>query len=201
MSDIVHVLGNGDNSHTFDHNNKVGKRIICNVPPFAVENVFATCIVDFKMMFALFNNELNLDSFPWVLGNRPKMFMNDNPSFHIQKAKNIREYYLTVPKYAGNATNFNCGHMAVHYSAVRLKAKEIHMYGFDSLFDYNMNSVSDFLLPSDRGDNANFRLLHIWRPIWVSIFNEFPDKKFVLHHRHSDAKVSLPENVEVFVKR
>lgn len=201
MNEIVHLIGNGDNSHRFDHRNKTGKRIICNVPPFAIDNVYATCIVDFKMMISLAQNELNLDAYRWVLGVRPKMFMEKNPSYYIAKAAIIREYYTVVPKYAGNPTNFNCGHMAAHYIANRLKTKELHMYGFDSIFDYNMNSVTDFLLPSDRGQTNNYRLLNTWRPIWQGIFKEFPDTKFVLHHAHDKAAFPLPENVEVFTKK
>lgn len=200
MSGIIHIIGNGDNCHTFNHKDKTGRRLVCNVPPFAVENVFAACIVDFKMMFSLSNGELNLDMYKWVLGTRPKMFMEQNPSFNIQHASHIKEYYTTVPPYAQNATYFNCGHMAAHYSANRLQSEEIHMYGFDSIFDHNMNSVTDFILPSDREQNNNYRLLNVWRPIWTHLFSEFPNTKFILHHKHNNLKIPVPNNVEVYTK-
>lgn len=196
--EIIHVIGNGDNASLFDQAAK-GTRLICNLPPFEIANVFATAMVDFKMMAALTEGSLRLDMYRWVLGTRPKLWMGMRPDFHLKYAHLVREFYTTVPDYAGNATNFNCGHMAVHYAANKLKGKQIHLYGFDSLFDYNMNSVTDFYLNSDRSQTNNYRLLNNWRPIWENIFREFPNTRFTLHHRHDKIKVSLTDNVEISV--
>jgi hypothetical protein len=205
MHDVVHILGNGDKA-IFWNNVKKSKeetKLICNLPPFDVpiKDIYASVMVDFKMMAALTEGSLNLDSYRWVLGNRPKIWMTapGKSTFYFKYAPNIREFYLTVPKYAGNATNFNCGHMAVHYAAARLQAKEIHMYGFDSIFDFNMRSFTDTVLMSDRGNANNFRLLANWRPIWTGIFKEFPNTKFVMHHDHSDVKIEIAENVHVVI--
>jgi len=196
MSKVIHILGNGDNANMFNHK-CTGTRLICNLPPFEVQNVYASVMVDFKMMAALTEGSLNLDSYWWVLGNRPKAWMESQSSFYIKHAHHIRDFYLTVPKYALNATNFNAGHMATHYAANKLKGEEIHMYGFDSIFDHNMRSITDLYLPSDRGQANNFRLLNNWRPIWNGIFKEFSNTKFILHHSHNNSKVQLPKNVEV----
>lgn len=200
MGRIVHLLGNGDNASMFDHNSK-GTRLICNLPPFEVKNVYASCMVDFKMMAALTEGSLNLDAYEWVLGNRPKIWMQNKAGFYLKHAHRIKEFYLTVPKYAGNATNFNCGHMATHYAANKLQAEQVHMYGFDSIFDHNMRSITDLYLSSDRTDTNNFRLLNNWRPIWVEIFKEFPNTQFILYHPHDNAKIPLPENCEVRTKK
>ena len=79
------------------------------------------------------------------------------------------------------------------------KADEIHMYGFDTLFDFNMRSVTDLVLSSDRTNGNNYRLLNNWRPIWRDIFREFPNTKFVLHHNHSNLKIPKLDNMEVVV--
>ena len=44
------VLGNGDHAYMFERGTE-GKLLICNMPPFEIPNreVFATCMVDFKM--------------------------------------------------------------------------------------------------------------------------------------------------------
>ena len=104
--------------------------------------------------------------------------------------------YLSTQK---NATNFNCGHMAVHYAANKQKADEVHMYGFDALLDFNMRSSTDTVLNSDRSNNNNYRLLNNWRPVWRDIFREFPNTKFVLHHNHDKLKIRKLDNVEVKV--
>lgn len=201
----VHILGNGDQAQLMPKSTRHGqdgKLIACNQPPFEVHNVYAITLVDFKMMKALQERSVILDQYMWVCGNRPKMHMAKNPSFSIQHAHHIREFYTDVPKYCGKnaaeaATNFNCGHMATHYAARRHQPDEIHMYGFDSIFDHNMRSSTDLVLPSDRGKNNNYRLLDVWRPIWVNIFKEFPKIKFVLWHKHGNPKASFPDNVSV----
>lgn len=198
---VIHVIGNGDQAHLYENERRVGMKLCCNMPPFEIDyrDVFATCMVDFKMMQALTKGEIRLDAFNWVLGTRPRLWMYERSQFYLKYAPKIKEFYTHVPKYAKNATNFNCGHMAVHYAANRHAGDEIHMYGFDTLFDFNMRSYTDVVLSSDRGDTNNYRLLNNWRPIWSSIFQEFPKTKFVLHHNHDHMKIPKLDNVEVKV--
>ena len=194
MTRTAHIIGNGDSASMY--NPAKGFKITCNLPPFAVENVYASCIVDFKMMNAMKEGSVAVPG-DWVLGARPKKFMELNPQFNLKYAKQVKEYYDVLPKYAGNYTNFNCGHMAVHYSANKLKCDEIHMYGFDSMFDFNLRSSSDLYLVSDREANNNLRLSNNWRPIWQEMFKEFPNTKFVLHHKHNQIKFPVGKNVEI----
>lgn len=210
---VVHILGNGDSAHMMPENMRFerdGKLIVCNMPPFEVDNVWGTVIVDFKMMMALHEGSVVLDRYKWILGNRPKLWMDANPTMYIQRSAQIREFYTHVPKYCklkpeetqeNMSTNFNCGHMATHYSAKKLKATEIHMYGFDSIFDHNMRSYTDTVLQSDRGNINNHRLLHNWRPIWKGIFNEFKAVQFHIYHKHAQSKVNLPDNVNVVLPK
>lgn len=198
MSKVVHVIGNGDKAIYYQREKRDGMKITCNMPPFEMgqNEVFATCMVDFKMMMALTEGSVNLDKFMWILGTRPRIWMYEKSGFYMKYAHRIREFYTHVPKYAGNATNFNCGHMAVHYAASKQKADEVHMYGFDTLFDFNMRSVTDLVLNSDRSTVNNYRLLNNWRPIWRDIFKEFPNTKFVLHHNHDNIKIPKLDNME-----
>ena len=55
--------------------------------------------------------------------------MQNNPNFYMKVAQQIKGFYLTLPSYVTNYTDFNCGHMAAHYTANELQADEIHMYG------------------------------------------------------------------------
>ena len=72
------------------------------------------------------------------------------------------------------------------------------MYGFDSIFDFNLRSCSDFYLDSLRDNNNNFRLSDNWRPIWTGIFKEFElSTKFILHHNHNNIKIPISNNVEI----
>jgi hypothetical protein len=196
------VLGNGDSSFLFAsmaRKPRQRKLYICNLPPFGVNDVEATFMVDFKMMMALTEGSLELSHYQWILGNRPKIWMEKSPTFNLRFSQNVKEFYLTVPEYAKNATNFNCGHFGVHYLANRKNAKEIHLWGFDSIFDHNMRSVTDLVLSSDRSELNNHRLLTNWRPVWTGIFKEFPSTKFVLHHTHKNIKIDVPDNVEIVV--
>lgn len=210
-NDVIHIIGNGDKSVFWNEmNDPSGGRLICNMPPFHVDNVYATVMVDFKMMMALTEGHVNLDMYPWVLGNRPKIWMNDprQSSFYLKYAQNIREFYLHVPKYCGpvgdpqSATNFNCGHMATHFAATKFRPKEIHMYGFDTILDFNMRSITDVYLSSDRSNTNNYRLINNWRPIWYHLFKEFEDQtRFILHHDHDEMKIPQGKNVEVVIHK
>lgn len=201
MTKVVHLLGNGDHAHYFKEKERKGTIITCNMPPFEIDpnRVYGTCMVDFKMMLALTRGEISLDSFWWVLGTRPRIWMYEQTQFYLKYANRVKGFYTHVPEYAGNATNFNCGHMAAHYACAKHKADELHLYGFDTVFDFNMRSITDTYLSSDRTDTNNYRLLNIWRPIWRDIIREFSKVKFVFHHNHDVFKIPKLDNMETVV--
>ena len=194
MAKVVHVIGNGDNAIWFNSKERKGLRLCCNLPPFAVANVYASILVDFKMMAAITKGEVDVPG-DWILGMRPKIWMEKNPAFFQSRAHQVKEMYTELPKYAGNYTNFNCGHVATYYAAQKLKADKIHMYGFDSIFDFNLRSYSDLILHSDRENMNNNRLASNWRPIWTEMFKQFPSTEFILHHKHGNFKIPISENV------
>lgn len=197
----VNVLGNGDHNFLFERGTE-GKLLVCNMPPFEIpkKEVHATCMVDFKMMVALAEGRVNLDMYDWVLGTRPRRWMEMQPNFYLKYSQNIRAFHQHVPTYAGNATNFNCGHMAVDYAVRKMKATEVHIYGFDSMFDMTLLSSTDLILESDRSINNTHRIANNWRPIWPKMFEEHSHCKFVLYHSHDKVKFPLSSNVEVVVK-
>jgi len=190
----VHVIGNGDSAHTFKP--AKGLKVTCNLPPFHVDNVWGTVLVDFKMMKALTEGSVQIP-YTWICGMRPKIWMQKHPSFHMQHMDHIREFYTELPKYVDNYTDFNCGHVATHYACNRLKGEEINMYGFDSIFEFTTRSSTDFVLSSDRGNTNTARLTNNWRKVWSGIFNEFDKVHFKLHTFNNTPKIELPDNVEV----
>ena len=196
MKRTVHIIGNGDHAGYFWNEPRNGMKLTCNVPPFTPPQVYATIMVDFKMMKALNEGSVTIGG-EWIIGMRPKIYMQNNPTFHLKYSHHIKEFYTVLPKYVSNYTDFNCGHMAVHYAANKVKAEEIHMYGFDSLFDFNLRSTSDLFLNSDRGNNNNNRLANNWRPVWENMFKEFPNTKFILYHKHNAIKCNIYKNVHI----
>lgn len=194
MAKVAHIIGNGDNASLYTPSK--GLKITCNLPPFDVPDAYTTCMVDFKMMKAIDDGSVVVPG-EWILGARPKKWMEMHPSFHMKYARQVKGFYTELPKYAGNYTNFNCGHLATHYTANKLKCDEIHLYGFDSMFDFNLRSTSDLFLFSDRELNNNMRLMNNWRPIWSQLFLEFPETKFILHHKHANIKFPISKNVEI----
>ena len=215
MSRTVHVIGNGDSSSLYLKEKRIGLKLTCNQIPFEIPDKWATVMVDFKMMDALtkyhsgdYSNGLAIPG-NWVLGYRPQRWMGDRPNFYMAKAPQIREFYIDLPRYTWDPqkgegkgqgyTNWNCGHMATHYACNRLKADTVHLYGFDSIFDFNMNSFTDLVLSSDRGLMNSQRLSSNWRPIWEKMFLEFPNVNFVFHYHHDKFKVKIQKNVEARV--
>ena len=198
MNRVVHVIGNGDQATLYNNRVRKGLKLTCNLPPFTVENVYATTMVDFKMMKAITKGEIKVPGY-WIIGYRPKMWMQNQPGFYMRSASQVKEIYTELPHYCPNYTDFNCGHFAAHYAANRLRADRIHLYGFDSCFDFNLRSVSDFYQHSDRGNMNNNRLLNNWRPIWTGMFEEFPETEFIFHHLHNNYKMKISNNVKTFV--
>jgi len=196
MPRVVHIVGNGDNAHFYNEAPRKGLNLTCNIPPFPVENAYGTIIVDFKMMKAITEGEIEAPG-NWILGMRPKIWMEKNPGFYMKVAPRIKEFYLTLPKYVANYTDFNCGHMCTHFGCTKFKPDIVHMWGFDSMFDFNLRSCTDFYLPSPRDDMNTNRLANNWRPIWTNMFKEFNQVEFVLHHNHNNIKFPVSDNVRV----
>ena len=196
MKRVVQLVGNGDNASLFFKEPRPGMKLTCNLPPFNVAGTYASVIVDFKMMKAMQEGSIQVPG-EWILGMRPKIHMEKNPTFYMRHSHQIKEFYTVLPEYVANYTDFNCGHMATHYAANKVKADEIHLYGFDSIFDFNLRSCSDFYLGSDRGNQNNNRLANNWRPVWENMFKEFPNTKFFLHHMHDAIKINIGNNVEI----
>lgn len=194
MSRAIHIIGNGDNAVRYKPSK--GIKLTCNLPPFAIDNVYATCIVDFKMMSAINQGIVTVPG-EWIVGFRPKKWCEMNPAFYMKYAPQIKTFYTDKPEYVPTYTDFNCGHMATHFAANKLKGDEIHLYGFDSMFDFNLRSYTDTFMTSDRSDTNNARLTNNWRSIWPQLFNEFPNTQFVLHHKHDKLKYPKPKNVEI----
>lgn len=198
MPRVVHIIGNGDNASIFNNEPRPGLKLTCNLPPFPVQDAYGTCIVDFKMMIAITKGEITVPG-EWILGARPKKWMETNPGFYLRVSQQVKEFYTVLPKYSPTYTEFNCGHMATHYSCNKFKPDEVNLYGFDSLFDFNMKSCTDFYLPSARDNNNQLRLANRWRPIWQGIFKEFKNINFILHHNHNNIKFEIPDNVTINV--
>lgn len=196
MSRTIHVIGNGESAKLYEPSK--GIKVTCNLPPFKVENVWATCMVDFKMMKAMRDEHVHVPG-DWILGARPKKYIETYPNLRIKWIDHIKEFYTELPDYVNNFTDLNCGHMAVHYSANKLRGTEIHLYGFDSMFDDDMKSCTDSYLVSDRSDENNIRLINNWRPIWKNMFEEFSETQFILHYKHNNLPFEKPKNVKIVV--
>jgi hypothetical protein len=169
---VVHVIGNGMMAQLYDPQAK-GLKLCCNLAPFPVDDAYASCIVDFKMMRSMTEGSIQVPG-QWILGMRPKKWMESNPDYNIKVASQIKEYYTAMPKYCKSYTDFNCGH-------------------------FDLRSCTDFYLSSVRDGLNTHRLNENWRPIWWSMWREFPEIKWKLYHKHDNAKVELSDNVEVVV--
>lgn len=204
----VNVLGNGPNATMFQRGTP-GLTVVCNMPPVDLprEEVYGSCMVDFKMMRALEDGTVDLGKYDWILGTRPRRWMEKNPSFYMKYAQNIKGFHTHIPAYAqlpGDkpsmaATNYSCGHMAVDYACRVMKATEVHMYGFDAMFDMDLTSYTDNFITSDRSPLNTHRLASNWRPIWGRFFKEFDKTQFFLYHTHDKSKFVKADNVTIIV--
>ena len=202
----VNVLGNGSHANMFERCTD-GLLLVCNMPPMELDKdeVYGSCMVDFKMMQSLTEGSVQLDMYDWILGTRPRKWMETHGAFYMKYSQNIKGFHTHIPVYAqlpGHtlaqaATNYSCGHMAVDYACRVMKAKEVHLYGFDSMFDMNLESFTDNFLKSDRSALNTHRMASNWRPIWGKFFREFEQTEFFIHHSHENLKFVKPSNVTV----
>ena len=198
MSEYI-LLGNGASAGLYHEVETNGKIYTCNLPPFAVPEAVATFMVDFKMMRAIASGSVVVPG-DWIIGARPKYWMNKNPTFYMKYSGQIKEMFIEKPDYAPDYTAFNCGHMGAYYLLKRKQAKVIHLFGFDSIFSFDLHSVTDFYLNSDRSTTNSRRLADNWRPIWQKIFEEFSDVQFKVYYYKEVPKISLPSNVKVIIR-
>ena len=97
MPRIVQVIGNGDCAVYYNEEPKrKGLKLTCNVSPFAVEGVYATCIVDFKMMNTIHKGGVTIPG-EWICGARPKEYCSRNPKFHLQIANHFLQNQHLLP--------------------------------------------------------------------------------------------------------
>ena len=83
---------------------------------------------------------------------------------------------------------------------MHVNADEVHIYGFDSIFEMDITSWTDTILESDRSTENTVRLAQNWRPIWTEMFKEFSDTTFFLYHTHNNIKIPIQsDNVEIVV--
>ena len=120
MRRVVHIIGNGGSSFLYNEEKRKGLKLGCNQIGFNIPEKYASCIVDYKFMQAMTNGEITLPG-QWILGFRPKHWMEMNPNYYMKVSTQVKEFYTELPNYAANYTDFNCGHMATHYAANKLK--------------------------------------------------------------------------------
>ena len=92
MGRTVHIIGNGDGANLYKPSK--GIKLTCNLPPFPVEDVYATCMVDFKMMAAINEGSLQVGG-EWVVGARPNLWCQQKPDFYMKYAPQIKEQLET----------------------------------------------------------------------------------------------------------
>ena len=98
MSKVWHILGNGDKASYYNEAPREGKLLLCNMPPFEVprKKVYATTMVDFKMMMALTEGSIALDQYDWILGTRPRIWMYEQSNFYMKYAHCVKDFYTHV---------------------------------------------------------------------------------------------------------
>ena len=89
MNDTLHVIGNGP-SATFYKQGSYGRKLTCNIPHFPIPDAYATVMVDFKMMNAI-NNDGVIPPQPWVLGWRPKKYMEKHQACLLYTSPSPRD--------------------------------------------------------------------------------------------------------------
>jgi len=51
---VVHIIGNGDQASLFHKEKRVGMKLTCNIPPWPVNGVYGTIMVDYMKVLLLY---------------------------------------------------------------------------------------------------------------------------------------------------
>ena len=69
MAKTVHVVGNGDAAVFFNEAPRKGLKLACNKAPFPIENCYASCMVDFKMMKSIHKGDVDVPGYAAASGS------------------------------------------------------------------------------------------------------------------------------------
>ena len=163
----VHVIGNGASNRFFNVDGEY--RVACNIPQHGI-SYNALSIIDHQPV-------------QWMKehGWNPRVPVLCNSKVKAHATKHNREghwFEVYEPRH-----RWNSGHHAVHHHAN--STREIHMWGFDSIWTGNYTSQMDTLVERKSRPNLNTH----WIPNWQMIFEEFTGCDFVIH---TDGHVELP---------
>lgn len=152
------IIGNGNSNRFYTSNS--GNVIACNIPQHS--------------------HKYNTLS---IIDTQPLVWMKKNhrvPRVPIYCTKEIKEYALKnnisgdwFPVYE-KQSRWNSGIHAANHCAQH--SKEIHLWGFDSMFSNDLSSQMDNLVPRNRPPLNKW-----WHPIWKTVFDAHANVKFVLH--------------------
>jgi len=171
----VHIIGNGPSNQLFDIKNEY--RVACNIPQ---HNIGYNClsIIDKIVVNWMKDNQWN----PRV----PVLCTQEVKDHAVSRNREGHWFDVYEKKF-----RYSAGHHAVEYHAPM--TDEVHMWGFDSIWTDDYSSQVDDIIPRGTRPNLN---LH-WIPHWKTIFNQYPQTKFLIHSTSKTKKVELGNNVEI----
>jgi len=140
----VHLLGNGPSRSTF-RNRPEGEVFGCNFSN-SHYNLTATFVADTNVIVEMNNKKSKI---PVIIPTRLE-----------KAAKNLEIYDYIPPLKNGTST----GHIAYEY--LKARYREIHLWGFDSLWKDDCESDS----PGIRCDDNYIK----WRKKWEALIEDFP---------------------------
>lgn len=158
MVQVASIVGNGPSRKSFDG---FGDYVVgCNFPGM---DVHATFITDIEVIKAL--------------AARPELVLCDlivsRKAYDACQRHNISNTILDTYKHKPWYTT---AHYAAEYLTKIKKYDIIHIWGCDSYFEDNAESVTDLVVPKT-GDI----FFKKWRRAWNTIFEDNPATTFIMH--------------------
>jgi hypothetical protein len=157
---IAHILGNGPSKSQF-RGFPVGDIYGCNLAD-SDRNLTATFIMDKSVLHHIANNGIRLN-FPVIVPHSLK---------NLAVGCTVLD---TLPREIENGES--TGHHGVQY-LIRKGYKEIHMWGFDSLYRDTVESDTQQKMPESVAHPTNFIR---WRDKWDRIFKEASGCNIIVH--------------------
>lgn len=171
------IIGNGSSNHLYSKNkDKYDLVICCNIPQHGYKWDIIS-IIDPQPVRVIEKSKLNLGKI-WCPPDTHKTASNKN------LLGDWNPVYKRKPWY-------NSGLIAVDYVCQKYKGlKEIHLWGFDSIYQDYFHSQMDNLVPRKRKKNLN----KYWVPKWKEVVSKYSN---VIFYGHIPSDKNLKEEYRV----
>lgn len=184
----IHILGNGPSLRLFDRDSYPNSDVFvgCNFSDTELRPDF-TVLIDVRAMKQFTRGDNGYDlKIPAVLSSRAYNYLDKDAGWNKVASGKI-EIKDVMPlerdRRIAKRLSMNSGQHATVYSIRKyVDQKEIHLWGIDSFWSYDLESMTDAIVrPNQKTNRVKPTVTRQWNGYWHKIFTDYSSHDFVIH--------------------